>query len=113
MIFASQPGGCLVPRVPPGSLSTGMTTAPSRRELPAGRPYRSRGPRGLRPRRRQVGRSSADVVGEVLAGQGGPVRDEVGGSALEDDPPAVVARAGAEVDDPVGVSHHRLVVFDD
>ncbi|HTX83460.1 MAG TPA: hypothetical protein VME44_14815, partial [Streptosporangiaceae bacterium] len=33
--------------------------------------------------------------------------------ALEDDPAAVVAGAGAEVDDPVGVRHHRLVVLDD
>ena len=34
------------------------------------------------------------------------------GCALEDDPAAVVARAGAEVDDPVGVRHDRLVVLD-
>ena len=40
-------------------------------------------------------------------------RDEVGRRALEDDPPAVVAGAGAEVDDPVGVRHHGLVVLDD
>ena len=39
--------------------------------------------------------------------------DQVGGRALEDDPAAVVAGAGAEVDDPVGVRHHRLVVLDD
>jgi hypothetical protein len=36
-----------------------------------------------------------------------------GGCALEDDPAAVVAGAGAEVDDPVGVRHDRLVVLDD
>ena len=41
------------------------------------------------------------------------VGDEVGGCALEDDPAAVVAGAGAEVDDPVGVRHDRLVVLDD
>ena len=41
------------------------------------------------------------------------VGDEVGGRALEDDPAAVVAGARAEVDDPVGVRHDRLVVLDD
>jgi hypothetical protein len=49
----------------------------------------------------------------VLAGEGGAGGDEVGGCALEDDPAAVVAGAGAEVDDPVGVRHDRLVVLDD
>jgi hypothetical protein len=49
----------------------------------------------------------------VLAGEGGAGGDEVGGGALEDDPAAVVAGAGAEVDDPVGVRHDRLVVLDD
>ena len=39
--------------------------------------------------------------------------DEVGGCALEDDPAAVVAGAGAKVDDPVGVRHDRLMVLDD
>src|SRR4051794_8095927 len=58
-------------------------------------------------------RSGADVGREVLAGEGGAGRDEVGGGALEDDPAAVVAGAGAEVDDPVGVRHDRLVVLDD
>src|SRR6266545_8264671 len=46
-------------------------------------------------------RSGADVGREVLAGEGGAGDDEVGGCALEDDPAAVVAGAGAEVDDPV------------
>ena len=55
----------------------------------------------------------ADVGREVLAGEGGAGGDEVGGGALEDDPAAVVAGAGAEVDDPVGVRHDRLVVLDD
>ena len=58
-------------------------------------------------------RSGADVGREVLAGEGGAGGDEVGGCALEDDPAAVVAGAGAEVDDPVGVRHDRLVVLDD
>src|SRR6266436_8582104 len=65
----------------------------------------SRGPRGPR--------SGADVGREVLAGEGGAGGDEVGGRALEDDPAAVVAGAGAEVDDPVGVRHDRLVMLDD
>ncbi len=59
-------------------------------------------------------RSGADVGREVLAGEGGCARPhKVGGCALEDDPAAVVAGAGAEVDDPVGVRHDRLVVLDD
>src|SRR5665648_982716 len=57
-------------------------------------------------------RSGADVGREVLAGEGGAGGDEVGGCALEDDAAAVVAGAGAEVDDPVGVRHDRLVVRD-
>src|SRR5215469_688570 len=58
-------------------------------------------------------RSCVDVGREVLAGEGGAAGDEVGGRSLEDDPAAVVAGAGAEVDDPVGVRHDRLVVLDD
>ena len=54
---------------------------------------------------RRVGR-------EVLARERGARGDEVGGRALEDDAAAVVAGAGAEVDDPVGVRHDRLVVLD-
>jgi len=48
----------------------------------------------------------------VLAGECGASRDQIGGRALEHDPPAVVARAWAEVDDPVGVGHNGLVVLD-
>ena len=58
-------------------------------------------------------RSGADVGREVLAGEGGAGGDEVGGCALENDPAAVVASAGAEVDDPVGVRHHLQAVLDD
>src|SRR5271169_5802387 len=58
-------------------------------------------------------RSGADVGREVLAGERGAVGDEIGRRALEDDPAAVVAGAGAEVDNPVGVRHDRLVVLDD
>jgi hypothetical protein len=57
--------------------------------------------------------SGADVGREVLAGEGGAGGDEVGGCAFEDDPAAVAAGAGAEVDDPVGVCRDRLVVPDD
>jgi hypothetical protein len=57
--------------------------------------------------------SGADVGGQVLAGEGGAGRDQVGGRALEDDPAAVVAGPRAQVDDPVGVRHDRLVVLDD
>ena len=49
----------------------------------------------------------------MLAGEGGPGGDEVGGCALEDDAATVVAGAGAEVDDPVGMRHNRLVLRDD
>src|ERR687897_3364528 len=85
---------------------------PSKRLLPpaiawptGGATLASRSPRGPR--------SGADVGREVLAGEGGAGGDEVGGGALEDDPAAVVAGAGTEVDDPVGVRHDRLVVLDD
>ena len=54
----------------------------------------------------------AHVGREVLAGEGGAGGDELGGGALEDDLAAVVAGAGPEVDDPVGVRHHGLVVCD-
>jgi hypothetical protein len=47
----------------------------------------------------------------VLAGEGGAGGDEVGGRAREDDLTAVVAGAGAEVDDPVTVIV-RFVVRD-
>ena len=49
----------------------------------------------------------------MLAGEGGAGGDEVGGGAFEHDRAAVVARARAEVDDPVGVGHHGLMVLDD
>src|SRR5437868_4792657 len=55
----------------------------------------------------------ADVGREVLARERGAGRDQVGWCAFEDDPAAVVAGSGAEVDDPVGVRHDRLMVLDD
>src|SRR5215203_1653718 len=45
--------------------------------------------------------SPAHIGGEVLAREGGTGGDELGRCALEDDAAAVVAGAGAEVDDPV------------
>ena len=56
--------------------------------------------------------SGADVGRKVLASEGRAGGDEVGGRAHEDELAAVVAGAGAEVDDPVGVRHDRLVVLD-
>src|SRR5262245_27231052 len=59
-------------------------------------------------------RSGADVGREVLAGEGRAVGDEIGGCTLEDDPAAVVAGAGAEVDDVVGDRDRlRLVLHDE
>jgi hypothetical protein len=40
----------------------------------------------------------------VLAGEGGAGGDEVGGGAFEDDPAAVAAGTGTDVDDPVGMA---------
>ncbi len=60
----------------------------------------------------QVFALGAHVVGQVLAGQGRAPGDEVRRRALEDDVAALVAGARAEVDDPVGVRHHGLVVLD-
>jgi N utilization substance protein B len=62
--------------------------------------------------RAPVGEPSGDVRGEVLAGDGGAGGDEVGGRTGEDDPAAVVAGAGAEVEDPVGVRHDGEMVLD-
>ncbi len=56
--------------------------------------------------------SGADVRRKVLAREGRAGGDEVGGCALENNPAAVVAGARAEVDEPVGVRHDRLVMLD-
>src|SRR3712207_6638406 len=48
----------------------------------------------------------------MLAGESGAGGHEISGCALEDDPAAVVAGAGAEVADPAGVRHDRLAVRD-
>src|ERR1700689_2508237 len=54
-----------------------------------------------------------NVGREMLAGEGRAGGDEVGGRALKDNPAAVAAGAGAEVDDPIGVRHDRLGGLDD
>src|SRR5260370_12240754 len=76
------------------SRSPSLTMSATRVPAPAKqmRELVSRCPRGPR--------SGADVGGEVLAGEGGAGSDDVGGGALEDEPRAVMAGAGAEVDDP-------------
>ena len=48
----------------------------------------------------------------MLTGEGRSSLDKLGGGALENDSAAIVPGAGAEVDDPVGVGHDRLVVLD-
>jgi hypothetical protein len=76
----------------------------------------ARRPSALLPwlrRRRRGHRSGADVGGQMLAGEGGTGGDQIARRALEHDTTAVPAGAGAQVDDPVGVGHDRLVVGDD
>jgi hypothetical protein len=73
---------------------------------------RIRSASGIRGRCPRGPLSGADVGREVLARQRRPRRHQVGRCAFEHDPAAVVAGAGAEVDDPVGVCHDRLVVLD-
>src|SRR5690606_23059772 len=62
---------------------------------------------------RSVTSSAADVGAQVLSGEGRGALHELRRGALEDDPAAVHARAGTQVDDPVRMRHHRLVVLDD
>jgi hypothetical protein len=48
----------------------------------------------------------------MLSGQRRPIGDDLHPCALEDDLATVVTGAGADVDDLVGVCHHRLVMLD-
>ena len=48
----------------------------------------------------------------MLAGERRARRDEVGGRALEHDLTAIVASAGPEIDDPVGVRDDGWMVLD-
>src|SRR4051794_6195480 len=57
--------------------------------------------------------SRPDVLRQVLRRESFLLFHELGGRALEHDPPAVVPGARPEVDDPVGVGHDGLVVLDD
>ena len=58
-------------------------------------------------------RSCANVLSEVLAVRAELVGDEIGWRSLEDDQPAVVAGAGPQINNPVGVRHDRLMMLDD
>jgi hypothetical protein len=49
----------------------------------------------------------------MLTGETGPLAARSNRCSFEDHPATVVARAGTEVDDPVGMRHDRLVVLDD
>ncbi len=62
--------------------------------------------------RRLVGHRHRQGAGEVLAGGRLLHALHLRGRALGDDPPAVFARAGAEVDEVVGGAHRLLVVLD-
>ena len=85
----------------------------AQRVAPAHELSRRRGRPGHQRRRGRRRASAADIGRQVLTGEGGAGGDEVGGCSLKDDPAAVMAGAGAEVDDPVGVRHDALVVLDD
>src|SRR4029079_12229960 len=52
-------------------------------------------------------------AGEEVAGDRTLVARDLRGGPLGDDLSPVLARAGPHVDDPVGGSHHLLVVLDD
>ena len=65
------------------------------------------------PSRRIFGNGYPLDAAEVLAGERFGFADDVRDRAGRDDVAAVLARAGAEVNDVVGGAHYRLVVFDD
>jgi hypothetical protein len=62
---------------------------------------------------RHSSEADADERDQVLTGERGPRGHQVGWGALEHDAAAVVAGAGAQVNDPVGVGPHGLVVLND
>ena len=49
----------------------------------------------------------------MFAREGRTSGNQVGGCSFEDDPAAFVTSTRAEVDKPVGVRHHGLMMFDD
>ena len=63
--------------------------------------------------RRSAGHLDLALAGEVLAGQRGRVLGDLGRRARGDHVAAVLAGAGAEVDEVVGGAHRALVVLDD
>ena len=52
-------------------------------------------------------------AGQVAAGERGRIGRDLRRRAFGHDPPAVPPRAGAEIDEPIGAAHDRLVVLDD
>ena len=60
-----------------------------------------------------LGHGDLARAGEELAGDRLPVPLDLRRRPLGDDVPAVLARARAHVDEPVGAPHHLLVVLDD
>jgi hypothetical protein len=57
-------------------------------------------------------RTASNECGEVLTGQRRLRLYQIGRRALEHHLPALVPRARPQIDDPVGVRHHRQVVLD-
>src|SRR5690606_3806969 len=52
------------------------------------------------------------VRGQMLARERALGLDQLGRPALEHHPAAVMTRSRAQIDDPVGVRHHRLMMLD-
>ena len=65
------------------------------------------------PERNRAALSGTDVGRQMFTGQRRLLGDELGRGSLEDDLTAVMSGAGTEVDDPVGMGHHGLVMLDD
>jgi hypothetical protein len=83
---------------------------PSPRHVPRTRSTRSGSLRTAAPCCESL-HTASDERRQMLADQRLLRRDQVRRRALEHNLSALVTRAGAEVDDPVGVRHHRLVVL--
>ena len=92
-------------KVPSGKLAV-----TPRRLLPVALTHRQLLAVALAPLARDRDRA---LAGQVLAGDRGRRRGDVGGRALGDDLAAVHAGAGADVDDVVGLADRLLVVLDD
>ena len=57
-------------------------------------------------------KSCADVRGQVLPGQCRSGGNQLSGRSLEHDATAIVTGTRPQVDDPVGVHHHGLMMLD-